>query len=121
MTEHETFIAHWTHTLGPEGAEQKWQEKQEWLKQKHGSADFIADTEGYLSPTTGKWIEGRKARRDDLARSGARPWEGLAAEQQEAARQKQYIEQKQDKKIEEAAWRSWYSMDPKKRRQLMQG
>jgi hypothetical protein len=121
MTEHESFIAHWEPTYGPEGAEQKWQEKQAWLQQKHGSADFISDTEGYLSPTTGKWIEGRKARRDDLARSGARPWEGLQVEQQEAARQKQYIEQKQDKAIEKAAWQAYYAMSPEKRRKLRQG
>lgn len=30
------------------------------------------DYEGYESPATGKWIEGRKAHREDLARSGCR-------------------------------------------------
>ena len=110
-------MAHWVPTYGEEKAEELWNLKQE---QEHGcSAAVLGDLEGYVSPTTGKWIEGRKARRDDLARSNSRPWEGMEAEQKEAARQRAYMEAKQDKRIEEAAWRTWYSMDPKKRRQLM--
>ncbi len=31
---------------------------------------FIPDTPGYASPITGEWIEGRKARRDDLKKHG---------------------------------------------------
>ena len=31
-----------------------------------------ADLPGYKSPVTGKWIEGRAARREDLARTGCR-------------------------------------------------
>lgn len=30
------------------------------------------DYEGYQSPATGKWVEGRKAHQDDLRRSGCR-------------------------------------------------
>ena len=30
----------------------------------------VPDTPGYMSPVTGKWIEGRMARREDLKRSG---------------------------------------------------
>lgn len=30
------------------------------------------DLPGYLSPVTGQWVEGRAARREDLARSGCR-------------------------------------------------
>ena len=110
-------MAHWVPTYGEEKAEELWILKQ--TQETGYSAAVLADVEGYVSPTTGKWIEGRKARRDDLARSNARPWEGIEAEMQEAARQRAYMEAKQDKRIEEAAWRSWYSMDPKKRRQLM--
>ena len=117
MTDKERFMVHWVPTYGEEKAEELWNLKQE--RETGYSAAVIADTEGYVSPTTGKWIEGRKARRDDLARSNARPWEGIEAEKQEAARQRAYMEAKQDKRIEEAAWRTWYSMDPKKRRQLM--
>jgi hypothetical protein len=31
-----------------------------------------SDLPGYVSPVTGKWIEGRAARREDLARTGCR-------------------------------------------------
>ena len=43
-------------------------------------AHVQADLPGYESPTTGKWIEGRAARREDLKRSGARPYEGFEVE-----------------------------------------
>lgn len=33
------------------------------------------DLPGYLSPVTEKWVEGRRARREDLARSGCRPYD----------------------------------------------
>lgn len=47
-----------------------------WLNTKTGEIDrpkasyVRGDLPGYISPATGKWIEGRAARRDDLARSG---------------------------------------------------
>lgn len=34
-----------------------------------------ADLPGYVSPATGKWVEGRRAREDDLKRSGCIAWE----------------------------------------------
>jgi len=46
-----------------------------------------ADLPGYESPVTGKWIEGRSARREDLLRSGCRPWEGFEQERKEADKQ----------------------------------
>lgn len=119
MTDKEYFFNFYAETFSQAELEERWELKQQ-MEGKRGPG-YIPDTEGYLSPTTGKWIEGRKARRDDLARSGARPWEGLAAEKQEAARQKAYIEQKQDKAIEKAAWQAYYAMSPEKRRKLRQG
>lgn len=119
MTDKEYFFDFYQGTYSPEELEERWKMKQE-MDGRTGPS-FIPDTEGYLSPTTGKWIEGRKARRDDLARSGARPWEGLEAEKQEAARQRAYTEQKQDKAIEKAAWQAYYAMSPEKRRKLRQG
>lgn len=119
MTDKEYWFDYWKDTYSQEELEERWKLKME-MDGRTGPS-FIPDTEGYLSPTTGKWIEGRKARRDDLARSGARPWEGLEAEKQEAARQRAYIEQKQDKAIEKAAWQAYYAMSPEKRRKLRQG
>lgn len=79
------------------------------------------DLPGYQSPTTGRWIEGRAARRDDLARSGARPWEGLAAEKKEAERRKRDAEQKFDRKLDATVRETWNSMSPAKRRILEGG
>lgn len=76
------------------------------------------DLPGYVSPTTGKWIDGRKARREDLKRSGSRPWEGMAAEKAEAARQRQYAEALQEKRLDEAARRAYHQLPPFKRRLL---
>ena len=77
-----------------------------------------ADIPGYVSPTTGKWIEGRAARRDDLKRSNARPWEGFAAEKSEAQKRLREAEQKADRKIEEAARRAYHALPPAQRRAL---
>ena len=35
----------------------------------------VADLPGYASPVDGRWIEGRKARREDLARNNCVPYE----------------------------------------------
>ncbi|HYC01625.1 MAG TPA: hypothetical protein VEC57_21015 [Candidatus Limnocylindrales bacterium] len=76
------------------------------------------DTPGYVSPVTGKWIDGARARRDDLARTGSRPWEGMAAEKAHAQRQQQYVEQRYEKRLDEAVRRAYYQLSPAKRRHL---
>lgn len=44
--------------------------------QKRISAPMVvADLPGYQSPVDGRWIEGRKARREDLARNNCVPYE----------------------------------------------
>ena len=78
----------------------------------------IPDLPGYQSPVTGLWVEGRKARREDLKRTGSRPWEGLAAEKAEAARQRAYAEKQADRKLEEAVRRAYHQLSPNKRRIL---
>lgn len=79
------------------------------------------DTPGYQSPVTGLWVEGRKQRREDLKRTGARPWEGREQEQKEANRRRAYEEQEQDRRLDEVARRSFYQLDPSKRRILERG
>lgn len=78
----------------------------------------IPDTPGYQSPIDGRWIEGRKQRRDDLRRHGCRPWEGQEQERKEAAKQRQYLERQSDERITESVSRAFYSLDPKKRKLL---
>lgn len=77
-----------------------------------------ADLPGYQSPTTGRWIEGRAARRDDLRRSGARPYEGFAAEKREADKHRAEAEARADRKLEAAVRTAYHALPPTKRRTL---
>lgn len=77
-----------------------------------------ADLPGYVSPTTGRWIEGRAARREDLERSGARPWEGFEQEKKEAQKRAREAEAKLDKQLEHAARKAFHELPPAKRRLL---
>ncbi len=79
---------------------------------------IFGDLPGYRSEATGLWVEGRKARREDLKRSGCRPWEGLQQEKQEAARQERYAEQKLDASLTKTASEAFYQLPPEKRRIL---
>ena len=81
-------------------------------------AQVIPDIPAYESPIDGHVVEGRAARREDLKRSGCRPWEGLEAEKREAARQRGYTEQHLERKLDEAVKRTFYELPPIKRRIL---
>ena len=81
----------------------------------------IPDLPGYQSPVTGLWVEGRKARREDLKRTGSRPWEGMASERREAERQRQYAEKQADSRLEGAVRRAYLGLSPEKRRILESG
>ncbi len=83
-----------------------------------GAPAVQADLPGYQSPTTGRWIEGRAARRDDLARSHARPYEGFEAEKREAERRTAEIETRADRKLDAAVRESYHSLTPAQRRVL---
>jgi hypothetical protein len=77
------------------------------------------DLPGYESPVTGKWIEGRAARREDLKRSGCRPYE--EGERQEYLRQKSHSEKVNDKKLFDALATTYYALPESKRRVLRNG
>jgi putative FmdB family regulatory protein len=58
----------------------------------------FSDYAGYESPATGRWIEGRRARLEDLAVSGCRPYEeGM---KQDAERYRAAEEAKLDKTVD---------------------
>lgn len=76
------------------------------------------DTKGYLSVASGLWVDGTRARRNDLAATGCRPHEGREQEDKEAARQAAYREQKLDVVLTESAERAFAQLSPEKRRQL---
>jgi hypothetical protein len=76
------------------------------------------DIPGYESPTSGKWIEGRAARREDLKRSNARPYEGFAVEKREADKRRAEREAKSDAKLEKVIRETYHTLPPAKRRAL---
>jgi hypothetical protein len=78
----------------------------------------IPDLPDYTSPIDGRVVSGRRQRRNDLARSNSRPFEGLAAEKKEAARRVAYAEQKFDTGLERSAREAYHQMSPEKRRVL---
>ena len=76
---------------------------------------IIKDLPGYQSPVTGLWVEGRRQRREDLKRTGCRPWEGREQELKEASRRQSYEEQKRETALDRAAHEVFYQLPPSKR------
>lgn len=72
----------------------------------------------YVSQASGKYITTEKERRDDLARTNCRPYEGFEAETKEAARKRAYDEKKSDEKLHENVSRAYYQLSPEKRKVL---
>jgi hypothetical protein len=74
------------------------------------------DLPGYESPIDGAWVEGRRARRNDLARSGCRPYEGREQEQKEANKIQAAREAQMDQLAEKMAHRAWAEAPERVRR-----
>jgi hypothetical protein len=72
----------------------------------------------YRSPITGKWIDTPAQRREDLARSGSRPWEGIESERKVAQERVKAEEKASDAAIENAAVAAWHSLGDDKKRAL---
>lgn len=64
----------------------------------------FGDYDGYLSPSSGQWVEGRRARQEDLLRTGCRPFE--AGEREAAQRRAAQNERALDASVEEATERT---------------
>lgn len=78
----------------------------------------IVDIPAYVSPVSGRWINSRRERTEDLKRANCRPWEGLDQEKKEAARRAAYIEQKEDQALTVAAEKALAQMPAEKRKVL---
>lgn len=76
------------------------------------------DLPGYQSPVTGLWVEGRKARREDLKRTGCRPYEGREQESKEAAKVQAERERQLDGLAEKMAHRAWADAPERVRKQF---
>lgn len=76
------------------------------------------DLPGYESPTTGRWIEGRRARLEDLKQSGCRPYEAGEKEQNQRARAQD--EAALESRLDATVEREILTMAPRKRELLEQ-
>ena len=83
------------------------------------SAPFgVVDIPAYQSPVTGRWINSRAERTEDLKRNGCRPWEGLEQEKKEAERQRAYQEEKEDAKLTQSVEMAYAQLKPEQRQAL---
>lgn len=78
------------------------------------------DLPGYESPIDGRWVEGRRARREDLKRSGCRPYEGFAQEKREADKVRLEADRRLDRKTGESVERAWAQF-PSRMRRVLEG
>ncbi len=90
-------------------------------KQQQVAPTIIPDIPDYVSPVTGLWVNGRKQRREDMKRTGSRPWEGMAQEKKEAQRREAYKEERFHQSLDKAARTAFHQMSPEKRRILERG
>jgi hypothetical protein len=79
-----------------------------------------ADLPGYTSPIDGRWIEGRRARLEDLKRNNCRPWEGIEAEKKEAERRANEIDHTHERAVEAAVADVYNGMSAESQRALQQ-
>ena len=92
------------------------------FKQRKPLAPAVfGDLPDYESPVDGRVVHGRAGRRYDLERTGCRPYEGREAESREAARQRAYEEQRQDRKLDADVRTAYAQLSPEKRRALERG
>jgi hypothetical protein len=76
------------------------------------------DIPAYVSPVSGKLINSRTQRKEDLKANNCRPWEGMEQEKKVAQERAKDEEKKADAKIEEAAVAAWNQLPSEKRRVL---
>jgi hypothetical protein len=69
-------------------------------KYKISAPRVFGDYEGYVSPASGKWIEGRKARLEDMRATGCRPYE--LGEKEDVIRRAKDAEQEIDRAVDTA-------------------
>lgn len=79
-----------------------------------------ADLPGYTSPIDGRWIEGRRARAEDLKRNGCRPWEGMEAEKKDAERRANEVDHAHERAVEAAVADVYNGMSAESQRALQQ-
>ena len=81
-----------------------------------GRVHIWDDIPDYDSPVTGKLVSGRKQRREDLKRTGSRPYEGREQEVKQAQRVQAENDKRLDILADKMARRGWAQVSPSVRR-----
>jgi hypothetical protein len=87
-------------------------------KQERVAPDIHFDIPEYVSPVTGKVISSRSARREDLKRTGCRPYEGREQETKIANEWRKEQERKADQRMERHVVDVWQHSPERIRRQF---
>jgi hypothetical protein len=106
----------WCETNAPyyEDIEQGWRDKlMMHAFPKRTASVYVMPA--YQSPITGKWIDTPSQRRDDMARSGSRPWEGLDSERKVADSRAKYEAKTADDALENAVVSAYHSLGDEKK------
>jgi hypothetical protein len=91
-----------------------------WESRQPRAPAVWGDLPGYESPASGLWIEGRKARREDLKRTGCRPYEGFESEKREADKWRAEQDRKLDQLADKMAHKAWAEA-PERVRKVFRG
>lgn len=75
----------------------------------------IQPWDAFESPASGKLISSYAQRREDMARTGCRDYEGKESELRHMHRQAQYDEQKQDQALDTTVRQAWANLSPEKK------
>lgn len=79
-----------------------------------------ADLPGYESPIDGRWVEGRRARTEDMRRNNCRPWEGIETERKEATKRAAEADRAFETAIEKGIAETYNNMSAESQRALQQ-
>lgn len=120
--EKDEWLSGWGYVLHSPEAEEAWRikllhdEKVAKIPNPNKPHGRLYELPSYQSPVTGKWVDGRVARRNDLAASGCVEYEPGMKEEQEKrfAREDAQL----DKKVDEHVEQTIYSMPTEKREKL---
>lgn len=116
------YLEWWGYDLDTPEAEEAWRVKVNHdakvagIKNPNKPHGIMYDLPSYQSPITGKWVDGRVARRNDLAASNCVEYDpGMQSEQDNRhAREDAEL----DKKVDEHVEKTIYEMPTAKREQL---
>lgn len=77
---------------------------------------IVADYPGYSCPVTGRWVEGRRAHEENLARQGCRVLE--TGETEQAVRESRRVERELDRSVDETVEQFYEALPTDKREAL---